>query len=365
LTGDFKIDTSTLLCLSQVPGIGPQRIRNLIARFENPTAIFKASCRELVEVAGIDKKLAVHIKEYQKNDFAQRQLEKARQLGVKIITFWDNEYPEMLKNIPSAPVFLFVRGTLTSDEQACIAIVGTRTPSSYGKLQAEKFARELCARGITIISGLARGVDTIAHRAVVNIGGRTIAVLGSGIDTIYPEENRALAEQICGKGAVISEFPMMTKPDAINFPRRNRIISGLSLGTLVVEAGRKSGALITADFAVEQGRDVYAIPGAITNPKSFGCHDLIQQGAKLVQTADDIFEEIGMEKITPLQRQTITESLTNQEQTVLAFLSPEMQHIDLIASQVQLPISHVLSVLLALELKNLVRQFPGKNFVRL
>jgi DNA processing protein len=223
----------------------------------------------------------------------------------------------------------------------------------------------LALRGITIVSGLARGVDTIAHRAVVNTGGRTIAVLGSGIDNIYPEENRLLADQISNNGAVISEFPMMTKPDAINFPRRNRIISGLSLGTLVVEAGRKSGALITADFAAEQGRDVYAIPGNINNPKSFGCHDLIQQGAKLIQSVDDIFEEIGMEKTAPLQHNMMPESLTHEERMVLALLSSEMQHIDLIASQAQLPTFHILSVLLSLELKNLVRQFPGKNFIRL
>ena len=361
---DVKFYNYSILCLSQIPGIGPQRIRNLFARFKNPEEIFRASFRDLVAVEGIDKTLAMNIKQYQKNDFAVQQIERAKRYGVEIVNFWDAGYPALLKNIHNPPVLLFVRGSIPAMSTRCIAIVGTRNPSPYGKLQAEKFSRELALNGVTVVSGLARGVDTIAHKIALSNGGQTLAVLGSGIDTIYPEENRPLAEQIATCGAVISEFPMTTKPDAMNFPRRNRIIAGLSSGTLVVEAGSKSGALITADFAVEQGREVFAVPGNINNPKSFGCNNLIQQGAKLVQCLEDIFDEVGMKKVLPGESDRSRIPLTSQERIVMSFLTNEVQHIDIIASQCQLPTSLVLSVLLSLELKNVVRQFPGKNFMR-
>jgi DNA processing protein len=364
MQSEMKIENYSLLCLSQINGIGSQRIRNLVAHFKSPEAIFKASFQELMQVEGIDKTLAGNIKQFRKNDFAEQQLERARKFGVTIINFWNDDYPKPLKSIANPPILLFISGTLQQIDCYSIAIVGTRHPSPYGKMQCEKFTHDLCMNGLTIVSGLARGIDTIAHKMVVASGCRTIAVLGSGVDCIYPEENRSLAEQIMKNGAIVSEFPMMTTPDAINFPRRNRIIAGLSLGTLIVEAGQKSGALITADFAVEQGREVFAIPGQINNPRSFGCHMLIQQGAKLVQSVEDIFEELGIETREIEEKKSTQIPLTNQERIVLSFLTSELQHIDDIALHSQLQTSQVLSILLSLELKNFVRQFPGKNFIK-
>jgi len=352
-----------LLRLSSVTGIGSQRIRNLIARFKSPSAVFRASARELVEIEGIDKTLARHIKIHQNTTFADEQLAKLQQSDARIVTFWDSEYPQLLKKIFDPPVMLFVRGTLQASDSQSIAVVGTRSPSAYGSLMAERFTRELVQHGLTVVSGLARGIDTISHRTTLAAGGRTIAILGTGVDLIYPSENKKLAEKIAENGAVISEFPMGTKPDAPHFPRRNRIIAGMSLGTLVVEAGLNSGALITADFAVDQSRDVFAIPGNINNPKCFGCHRLIQQGAKLVQKVNDIIEElqIGLsvnEKVVP------NIALSKDEEKLFGLLSHEPLHIDVIARKAEMSTPQALGVLLSLELKNLVRQIAGKNFVR-
>ncbi len=354
-----------LLQLSSVTAVGSQRDRNLIARFKSPAVVLQASTRELVEIEGIDRTIAHNIKTTASEKFADEQMQLLAKRGARIITFWDSSYPPLLKKIFDPPVVLFFRGDISELDSKPIGMVGTRSPSSYGRLMAEKFAGEMARKGVTIVSGLARGIDTLAHRAALAMGGRTLAVLGSGVDVIYPDENRKLADQISTSGALISEFPMGTKPDAPHFPRRNRIISGLSVAVLVVEAGQGSGALITADCALDQGRDVYAIPGNINNPKSYGCNHLIQQGAKLISSAEDIFEDIGGTFSTGGSVQApINVPLAPQEEKVYLLLSHEPVHIDLIAQKSGMKTSQALAVLLSLELKNLVKQIAGKNFVR-
>jgi len=361
-----KFDPGDLLRLSVIPGIGSKKIRTLIARFKTPAGVFKASYRELLQIEGVSKLLATNIKKNHNDKYVSTQLDLLKKDQARIISYWDDEYPVLLKKIDDPPVLLFVKGELRQNDKKCIAIVGTRNSSTYGKLVTERFARELALKDFTIVSGLARGIDTIAHKTVLSVGGNTIAVLGSSVDIIYPEENLKLSQAITGQGAVISEFPMGTKPEAVYFPRRNRIIAGICLATLVIEAGKKSGALITADRALEQGRDVFAVPGNINNPKSYGCNDLIQQGAKLVRSVDDILEEFSFatEKTKSIEERLSHIPLSKDEEKIFRLLSNEPIHIDQISEQSGLPTAQVLGVLLSLELKNLVKQIVGKNFVR-
>ncbi|MBN1479819.1 DNA-protecting protein DprA [candidate division KSB1 bacterium] len=362
----LHMDFEALLRLCTVSRLGSRRIKKLIARFNTPEDVFRASVRELVQVDGIDKVLAAQIKTGGDAQFVHDQIRKARNYKADILTYWDETYPQLLKQVNDPPLLLYAQGKKELFVLQSIAIVGTRMPSTYGKLMADRFARELSARNIVVVSGLARGIDTIAHRAVVQSKGGTIAVLGSGVDQIYPEENKSLAKEICECGLVLSEFPMGAKPDAPHFPRRNRIISGLSAGVLVVEAGPKSGALITADFALEQNREVFALPGNINNAKSYGGNCLIQQGAKLVLTVDDILEELGHSSESSLKSVPSSPplELSSREAKVYHILTNEPKHIDTIARETQLSISHVLGILLSLELKNIVQQLAGKNFVR-
>ncbi len=354
---------ATLLQLCTAPGIGSKKVRTLIARFKTPEAVLAASFRELMEIEGISKALAAAIKNHRNDIYVQQQLDLLEKRQAVIVSYWDKEYPPLLKKIDDPPLILFVRGELFKENEKCIALVGTRNPSAYGKLVTEQFSRELTQHRITLVSGLARGIDTIAHQTVVAMGGRTLAVLGSGVDTIYPAENEQLAEKIVPRGAVVSEFSMGAKPEAVYFPRRNRIISGLCTATLVIEAGLKSGALITADKALEQGRDVYAIPGNINNPKSSGCNLLIQQGAKLVSCVQDVLEEFNLDS-QPRQTELPVVDLSRHEEQIYNLLTNEPMHIDLISAKGGLPVSQALSVLLSLELKNLVKQIVGKNFIR-
>lgn len=327
--------------------------------------MLNASVRELIQIEGIDKTLAANIKHGGDPSFVEAQSVLLKTAAAELITFWDDRYPPLLRKIVDPPLLLFIRGNIDVLSRHCIAIVGTRMPSMYGKMMADRLAKELASYDLAIVSGLARGVDTVAHHAVVQSGGRTIAVLGSGVDTIYPEENKKLAEQIMQFGALVSEFPMGAKPDAPHFPRRNRIIAGLSKGTLVVEAGNKSGALITADLALEQGREVFALPGNVSNPKSLGCNKLIQQGAKLVITIEDIVEEFeGGRRSLKKNTGEPTVLLTEKEKSVYSVLTAEPQHIDRIAQLCQLTISETLSTLLNLELKNIILQTAGKNFIK-
>jgi DNA processing protein len=359
-----------LLRLSSVPRIGPQKIRALVAHFLDPLDALQASPRELIQVAGIDKKLASAIAHHKEGErFADEQLKRLNRAGGKILTIWEKEYPELLRKIYDPPALLFVLGELDATDRHAIAIVGTRRPSAYGQQIAEALARELTRLGLTIVSGLARGVDTIAHQATLKAGGRTLAVIGSGLDVPYPPENKPLLESIAEQGAVLSEFPMGAKPDATNFPRRNRIISGLSLGTVVVESAEDGGAMITATTALDQDREVFAIPGNITEKRSEGPNKLIREGrAKLTQKVEDILDELRPELRHILRREREPElalELTLFERKILDVLTAEPIHIDSIAEGADTSTADALVNLLSLEFKGLVRQMPGKMFVKL
>ncbi len=358
-----------LLRLSSVHRIGPTKIRALLSHFDTAAEVLEAPPIELIRVPGIDKKLASNIAHCEDDEeFADEQLRRLNRIGARIVTIWDKEYPELLKRIYDPPALIYVLGKFNPKDRHSIAIVGTRLPTLYGQQVAESFSQELCRLGITIISGLARGVDTIAHAATLKSGGRTIAVVGSGLDIPYPPENKKLMDQIAETGVVVSEFPMGAKPDATNFPRRNRIISGLSLGTLIIESADDGGAMITASTALDQDREVFAIPGSINERRSCGTNRLIQEGrAKLVQNVEDIISELNLrldrgiaKKEAPLSIQ-----LTMFEQKVYDLLSNDPIHIDDLAETSDNSTSDVLVTLLSLEFKGLIKQLPGKMFVRM
>jgi len=359
-----------LFLLQSVPGIGNQRIRQLISHFGSVENVFSATFSSLLKVDGVDKKLADKILREKDHEFANRQLKMLDTHKASALAFWNRAYPDRLKQIFDPPVVLFKKGSLLPEDSVSIAVVGTRSPSSYGVQVTEKLTKELVKIGFVIVSGLARGIDTITHRTALKADGRTIAVLGSGLDFIYPAENKKLVSEIEKSGAILTEYPFGTKPDASNFPKRNRIISGLTLGTLVVEAGAKSGALITANFAVEQGREVFAVPGPITSMRSVGTNHLIKEGARLVQGLDDILQELDL-KLRALRKMettasgaTIPKNLSSEEQHIWEILTDEPQHIDALSQKLGEPSSRVLSLLLTLELKDVVKQLPGAYFVR-
>ena len=358
-----------LLRLSSVHLIGSVKIRALLAHFENAADVLDAPPRELIRIPGIDKKLASNIA-HRGNDeeFADDQIRRVNKIGATIVTIWDKEYPELLKRIYDPPALLYVFGRFSPKDRQSIAIVGTRLPSLYGQQVAETFSHEISRLGITTVSGLARGVDTIVHATTLKSDGRTIAVTGSGLDVPYPPENRRMMEQIAETGAVVSEFPMGAKPDATNFPRRNRIISGLSLGTLVIESAEDGGAMITASTALDQNREVFAIPGSINEKRSSGPNKLIQEGrAKLVQNVEDILSELAVKLDQGKMRkeQPPPVQLTIFEQKVYELLGNDPIHIDDIAESSDNAPSDVLVTLLSLEFKGLIKQLPGKMFLKM
>ncbi len=365
-------DLHGLLKLSQVPGVGSNRLRLLVSHFRSASAVFNASPRELIKVQGIEEKTALNIVRFKDGDrFADEQLRQLKKIGGRVVTFWDAEYPDQLKRIYDPPPFLYLLGEFAPEDGYSIAIVGTRGPSNYGRLLAEKFTTELGSLGLTIVSGLARGIDTVTHISALKSGTRTLAVIGSGIDGIYPPENKKLATRIMSQGAVLSEFEMGAKPDAEHFPRRNRVISGLSLGTLVIETAVDGGAMITARVALDQNREVFAVPGPITEKRSTGCNALIKRGeAKLVQTVDDILDELAS-KLRPILKmsekhdRTPAAELTLFEKKIYDALGEETLHIDAIAARAAVTTSDALVQLLSLEFKGLVKQLPGKMFVRI
>jgi DNA processing protein len=298
-----------------------------------------------------------------------REEERARSDGMTIIARQDSEFPSLLKEIADPPLALYVKGTLPADPGRNLAIVGSRMVSHYGRVVTESITRDLLAYGFWIVSGLARGIDSIAHKAALRGGGKTIAVLGSGLDVIYPPENKNLARQITESGAVVSEFPFGTEPQKMNFPIRNRIISGLCPGMLVIEAGERSGALITANCALDQGRDVLAIPGNITSPNSKGVNALIKQGARLVDGVEDIIEELGLQIIDDKESMISSlklspPDLNERESRILSFLTYDPVPIDLIIQKTGEPPSSIHSALLTLEMKGVIKQLPGKLFYR-
>ena len=355
--------TPYMLGLSRVPGIGPARMRLLLDHFGDAHATWQATYADLVE-AGLDRKSADALIETRRTLDLDAEIARLDRAGVRTLTWADDDYPERLREVDDSPPVLYVLGEIVPADSWAVGIVGTRRPTPYGREAASRLSSGLAQAGITIISGLAVGIDTVAHHMALQAGGRTIAVLGSGLDVIYPPENRRLVEQIVadGKGAVVSEFPLGTRPDAMNFPSRNRIISGLSLGVLVVEAGAKSGALITSSFALEQGRDVFAIPGPITSRMSDGPNNLLKKGAKCVTTPEDILEELNMQMVTEHVEAVRALPSDPTERKLLDLLHDAPLHIDDLTEGSGLPSSTVSAVLIMMELKGMVRHLGGMQY---
>jgi len=357
-----------LIALSLVPGVGPGRVRQLVARLGSARRVLAASIDVLARVPGIGPQTATAIATCEAGAAVDDQIRRAVRTRSKMVLSDDPRFPYLLKKIYDPPAFLWVRGhlPLSDGPDPSISIVGTRRPTEYGKRIALELARELAAIGFTVVSGLAYGIDACAHRGALEAGGRTIAVLGSGVDRIYPSEHARLAQQIMEHGALVSEFSMGASPEAGNFPRRNRIVSGLSLGSLIVEAFDEGGALITARLALEQNREVFAVPGPVTSKASAGAHRLIQEGyAKLVQSIDDILDELDVNLPSNLIRKETTIDLTQllpEEQALCRAMNTEARHIDRICSESGLDPSTALAHLLSLEFKGVVRQLAGMQF---
>ncbi len=358
--------------LRSVPGIGNLLFRRLIRQFETPEAVFESRDEALLAVEGVSRRLAAALRRpHQHRDAARRELARAAQQGIGIVTQQDPAYPSLLLEIPDPPPFLYVQGDLTRCH-CPVAIVGSRNATPYGRKTTRRISRDLAAHDITVVSGMARGIDTAAHEGVLEAQGVTVAVLGSGLECVYPRENGALCERIAETGAVISELPLAAGPDAHHFPQRNRIISGMSQGTVVVEATRRSGSLITARLAAEQNREVFAVPGSIDSFKSIGTHRLIKSGAKLVTQVGDILEELppwawGGSKPRDGAADTAPGAmpdLTAMETAVFDNLTVYPVHVDDLTRRLKLDPGQLASILLGLELKGLVRQDPGKLFSR-
>ncbi len=370
LKPDQLIDLNLLL---SVEGIGPGKIRVLLSKFKSVEKILSSDFNSLISINGISINLAKRIQRI--NNLREKsstlvisELEKLEKLKAQIITIWDKEYPALLKKIYDPPIMLYCKGNFSEKDNYSIAVVGTRIPTNYGKIQAERFSAELAEQKITITSGLARGIDSIAHNTALRKDARTIAVIGSGLDVIYPPENRNLFNEIEENGIIISEYKLGTKPDAPNFPKRNRIISGLSLGCLVVETGIKGGAMQTASFALDQNREVFAVPGNLGVKQSEGTNLLIQKGeAKLVRFAEDLLVELEL-KLKPILGKNIPRdniALNLFEEKIVASLSNEPLQIDKIAAITNISTSDCLVHLLSLEFKGLIKQLPGKMFALL
>ncbi len=367
------VELQSWVALSLISGLGLRTIHKLLDGFETPDKIFSCSISELVE-AGVSRDLAARVLGSDLREEAEVELSKAHQLRVSLLPLDSEEYPVMLREIFDPPILLYVMGDVHLLSSDSISIVGARRGTTYGIQVAVQLARDLGSRGLTIVSGLARGIDSAAHRGALEGGGRTLAVLGSGIDQIYPKENRKLADQILKDGALISEFPIGTFPAPQNFPVRNRIISGLSLGTVIVEAAEYSGSLITARLACEQNREVFAVPGNITQKAAFGPNLWIKQGAKLVQTWEDVVQECPSrvrERLLVTQplpgegTSLFDASLSGDEKKVFDVLDTENpRHIDIVQERTRLSSPAVLAALLELELKDRVLELPGKCYVR-
>ncbi len=345
-----------------VKGIGAVRLRALLDYFGDAETAWNASLFDLVG-AGLSPKLAERILQVRSVVNLDEYIAQTAKQGIRILTWNDPEYPSHLYEIDQPPPVLYLRGEVTPEDAWAVAIVGTRSVTPYGRQVTEELATVLAQNGVTIVSGLARGVDGIAHRAALKAGGRTLAVLGSGLDKIYPPEHRALAEQIAAQGAILSDYAPGTPPDSANFPPRNRIISGLSMAVIVVEAGDTSGALITAEFAIEQGREVFAVPGSIFAPQSRGPNHLISNGAKILLSPQTVLEALDLTR--NVERRAIRKAVPADptEAILLEALGAEPIHVDDIRARVALPIETVSAALAMMELKGMVRQVGGMNYV--
>ncbi|NTV12421.1 MAG: DNA-protecting protein DprA [Desulfobulbaceae bacterium] len=356
------------LTLYLTPGLGVAGCRNLVDWFGSPERALQASRKELAAVKGLREKGLEAIGQTKPRQDAVEELRRARQLGLTIICLADREYPEWLRHIPNPPVILYIKGEPSALAAPGISIVGSRAASSYGLRMAETLAGQLAGLGLTVVSGLALGIDTAAHHGALKGGGSTVAVLGCGLDLVYPPQNRELFEIIPSRGCLVSEYPLGTQPDGFRFPARNRIISGLSRGVVVVEATLKSGSLITAELALEQGREVFAIPGRADSLKSAGCHRLLQQGAKLVMSVGDVVNEfVDLHSPRPTasaatqQAPRLTE-LSDEERAVMAVLEIYPRHIDEVITACRLTVNQVNELLLMLEIKGYCEVLPGQHY---
>ncbi|WP_235905353.1 DNA-processing protein DprA [Tautonia marina] len=363
-----------LLCLAMIPGIGPLTSRALLDSFGSAGKVLSASLADLKRVPGVGPKLAEKIVSARRDLDPEVELQRCRQQGVRPIPFDDPEYPEPLKSISDPPALLYVRGTLLPTDSLAIALVGARKATPYGMRIAERLAGSLARVGLTVVSGLARGIDAAAHRGALRAGGRTIGVLGNGLGSIYPPEHAELAAEVAASGAVVSEQPMEQKPLAGLFPQRNRLIAGLCLGVVVVEAAPRSGSLSSAHHAMEQNREVFAVPGPIDSITSRGCHALIRDGARLVETVDDILEELGplaravsvsSEPEAPEVRHPAELSLTDHERAVLGHLDDLPRGIDELIVRTGLAPSQVMATMAILEMRRLIRRNAGNQFTRI
>lgn len=346
-----------------IPNIGPVRTRLLVNHFGSAHAAWEASESDL-KATGLSPQLCRALVTGRQRIDLDAEVTKMERHGVRAIVWEQTDYPRLLSHIPSAPTVLYIKGSYLPTDELAIGVVGTRRATAYGRDMATTISGELADAGVTIVSGLAKGVDTWSHTAALDAGGRTIAVCGCGLDTIYPAENRRLAARIIEQGAMVSEYPVGAPPEASNFPARNRIISGLSRGVLVVEAPTRSGALITTNFALEQGRDVYAVPGSARSRPSEGCHELIRSGATLVTSAAHVLEDLNLEagKSAVQSRMILPE--TDTEARLLSHIGAEPRHINELCMDTGLPIHEVSGTLLTMELKGLVRQAGAQHYVR-
>lgn len=352
------------IALNLMGKIGPVGVRSLISVLGSASAIFEASEADLQQAAGIGKRLAELLVRQRNPALLDNELREAENAGIRLITPLDDEYPDALKNLHDPPLALYVRGTLKPTDRQSLAIVGTRHPTHYGMDCTRHLASQLATAGICIISGLALGVDTVAHEGALRAGGRTVAVIGSGMHHLYPTENRELADRIAENGAVISEFPLDRKPDKTTFPMRNRIVSGMTMGTLVIEAGLRSGAMITAHQALQQGRSVFAVPGRIDSYASKGTHALLKDGAVLVTEARDVLEHFEM--LFPRVRSEskvprISTPLSGNEKTITDLLANGELPVDFLIRESGIPPSEMASLLVGLELKKVTRMLPGRQ----
>lgn len=354
-----------LVALNLLPNIGPVRVRNLLSRFGSAQAVLAATQADLSQVDKVGFKAANNIIRWRELIDLDGELRRIDQFGANIVTTDDSDYPALLRQIYDPPLVLYVRGTLRPEDAYAIAMVGTRQSTLYGRQTAERLARQLAASGVTVVSGGARGIDSASHEGALQSGGRTIAVLGTGLDIVYPAENVKLYQRIAEQGAVITQFPFGRKGDKQSFPIRNRIVAGMTQGTAVVEANRASGALITANFATEYGRTVYAVPGRVDSPRSAGCHDLIKDGAQLCESAEDVLTEFAhLQAIEPEEPEIPMPTLSHPEQHVFHVLTHEEMQQDEIIRRSELPAAQVSVILLQLEMKKLVQQHPGRLFSR-
>ncbi|CAN5802245.1 DNA-processing protein DprA [soil metagenome] len=360
---DAENETQYWIGFHRISGVGSATMLALKEAFGSLEVAWHASAADLRSI-GLNEGAASDIARARREIEPEREFERLRDAGVDVLTIEDSDYPRLLREIAHAPAVLYIRGKLRAEDELAIAIVGTRKATAYGADMARRMAYDFGRADMTVVSGLALGIDTVAHHAAVDAGGRTIAVLGSGIDVTYPSRNRNLAESIVKHGALVSEYPLGTRPDARNFPARNRIISGLSRGVLVIEAPARSGALITASFAADQGRDVYAVPGSARSPASAGCHDLIRDGATLVTSARQILEEQLVE-VTRAAVQTRMELPEEPDERALYnLIGAEPRHIDELCHVSGMAIQETSGALIGLELKGLVRQQGAGYYVR-